>query len=207
MAWQCPHCNHTLEKLNYGVDTNQREYGTAYLTDEKPETTEDRNNSNEMIEDWNQDDNGDSEWSEDPSYSCHECNEELELSDLIWIEEEKITIEKIEPEKTTEPEETLHNIIHPEKSLLDERENRKRVFDATIICKKCNHVFINENDQYTDMHGISSNENNSCECPKCSEMNSTKEFQELLKKGYFNNINPKQYARKKNKSKLLGTLG
>ena len=173
--WKCPHCEIELEHgLNYSVSTRGSEYGTAYLRKNKPEHQVTHN----TITDWDIDDSGDTEWDGDPTFTCPECSEKIEIQELIWIN-------KIE-EKPTPPQEEFeemdHIIIKPQNEITKESDTIE-LTDSIIICKKCFHNYISyRNERHYDNY-----EDIFCECPKCGEVNSTEEFKRLLKKEFFNN--------------------
>ena len=186
MAWKCPECKEEIDNLCYDVNTQNSEYGTAYLNDsqKKKEDT-----YYEVITDHEYSDQGDSRWDDSPEYRCPECDHMLHPESLIWFDSE---IEKEEEKKKPEePEETLHNITKPKDYIIQD-EISKDIADSSIICKKCFHVFI---------HGIekgyfgTKDKENFLECPHCGQTNSLEEFKELLEKGIFN----KHALTKKNK--------
>jgi hypothetical protein len=173
--WKCPECEHTIEYLQYHVNTTSSEYGTADLSDTNQER-EDR------ITEFNSDDYGDNNWDGSPEYRCPECDSDVSLNELIWINEDDDE-EEDKPEPEPEPEETLHNIILPENNII--RTDIPKQADESIICKnkKCKHIFVIEKATRYG-YGLRDDEE-TFECPKCATSNTLAEYKELLLKGYF----------------------
>lgn len=175
MKWKCPHCEEEIEELYYSVNTVGTEYGTAYLNNKpKPTITEnERPAYYQEIADYERDDDNTSEWDGSPEYRCRECDEDIELDELIPIitKEDTKTEEKLE-----EPEETLHNIIKP-KNLISTNQVSRDASQYSLTCKKCLYLFI---------HGIEPYSHNETEdlveCPLCGQLNSLKAFKETLNK-------------------------
>lgn len=178
MAWKCPNCDDCIDNLDYTVDTQGTEYGTAYIRVESRRETPENIEAPE-ISDYNSSQSNDGDWSGDVTYECPLCNFELSLSDLIWVSDEEILDE--EPtnitKPTTEPEECNHVLISPENSLRRNTFKPKKP-DGTILCKACRHMYICDDGRYPQELYTT--------CPKCGEENSTVEFNELLKTGFFN---------------------
>lgn len=202
IVWKCPQCNCAIETLNYNVGISSHEYGTASLTDEKPK----RNTRYyDIAVEHNSDDQGDSNWEGSPNYSCPECDEEIEIKDLIWIGKEKKPCEKCKKEikncNCSEPEETKFKIILAKHIIIDD-DKAKDSSSSTIICKKCKHIFVafgGEKD-WSEKYSYGNKETEeSCECPKCGTTNSIKEFQQLIKDNFFSQKRTRSpiYDRKK----------
>lgn len=175
--WICPECDAEIERLLYDVDTVSSEYGTADLSDEKEERR------SEIVQDYNSDDYGDSEWSGSPNFRCPECDNDVDPVDLIWKGDNDEEDED-KPKPEPEPEETLHKIIVPKKNIF-KSDLPKTTEDSSIICKnpKCRHVFIVDSDTYGYNHKTDDNE--TFECPRCSTSNTLEEYKKLLENGYF----------------------
>ena len=186
MAWKCPVCEIEIDHLDYDVPTRNSEYGSAYLNNSKKK---EEDLFYERITEHDYSDSGDSEWDGSPGYRCPECEDDISPNELIWIDTDKEEIE--EKKKSEEPEETLHNIIKPQNSII-QKEISKDVSDSSIICKKCFHVFIH---RIEGGYFGAEDKQNFLECPNCGQTNSLEEFKELLEKGVFN----KHVTLKKNK--------
>lgn len=168
--WKCPHCEAKIDRLDYRVDTMGTEYGTADLTSRSNIEGSSRVTNHEYS------DSGDTEWSGDVTYECSECNDELDLDDLIWVPEEETKIVKPKPEE--EPIETTFNIIRPQNEII-KNEIAKDSRNSTLLCKECNYMFIGDNQNNSFNSDI-------LDCPKCGVQNSIREFKELLEQGHFN---------------------
>lgn len=168
--WKCPECHNQIDELKYNVSTVSSEYGTATLSDEK---TDDRH---ERIVDHNCDDSGDTDWDGRPEYECPECDSQILISELEWIDKEEIKIEEL----PQEPEETKYNIIMPLRNIINTEES-KDTSDSSIICKICFHVFVCE--ESCDYYHKKNEE--LFECPNCNHSNTFKEYRELLKSNFF----------------------
>ena len=166
--WKCPECKHEIKELQYQVSTQSSEYGTASLS-EKFEIT-----NYKIIYDHNNDDQGDTEWDGSPEYTCPECENEVDPTELIWVIEDE---EENKPEIPPEPEETLFKIICPKIQII-RKECPKDSSCSTLICKNCKHIFVCDTANDYDNGGT-------FECPKCYETNTVKEYKELLLKGFF----------------------
>ena len=177
MAWKCPNCEEEIDSLRFEVNTSSSEYGTADLNDSKKKKDE---TYYEIVVNHDCEDNGDTEWDGSPEYRCPECDDYINPDNLIWIDtEEEKTKEK---KKLEEPEETLHNVIKPQNSII-QNEISKDITDSSIICKKCFHVFIHRIERG---YFGTEDKQNFLECPHCGQTNSLEEFKELLEKGIFN---------------------
>ena len=86
--WKCPECLHELTSLAYNVYTSSSEYGTAELSDHNQESNRDKIYEHEC------NDNGDTEWTDTPNYTCPECDNEIDLDDLKWVDEDEEDNEK-----------------------------------------------------------------------------------------------------------------
>jgi len=171
--YKCKECNEELIYVNYNVPITGNEDGTVRIPKNKVEDLESNMDDYET-------DNSETNWDGSKTYSCPHCGSELELDDIIWEEEEKEEEEEETNPKNIEPEETIFSIIPPGKPIIREENYNENIINSNIICKKCNHVFVLEKIGYEDK-----NEDNCCECPICNELNSRKEFKELMSKGYF----------------------
>lgn len=186
MSWKCPSCETEIDHLCYNVQTTSSEYGSAYLNDH-PKKKEDP--YYEKITEHDYQDGGDTEWDGSPEYECPECNHRTDPENLIWFDSE--TEKEEAKKKSEEPEETLHNIVKPKNSII-QNEISKDITDSSIICKKCSHVFIYDIEKE---YFRTKEKENFLECPNCGQVNSLEEFKELLEKGTFN----KHALTKKNK--------
>lgn len=176
--WICPECSCEIKHLNYDVDTVSSEYGTADLSDKKPEHARDR------VTDHENEDMGDTEWSGSPNYRCPECDNDIDLMDLEW-EDEDDEEEEEKPKPEPEPEETLHRIIKPEKDII--KTDLPKSVENSIICKnkKCLHVFVIEEGDYYQKRRNNDNDDELFECPKCSTSITLDEYRKLLNSGYY----------------------
>ena len=82
--FKCPHCLVKVEYLDYSQPS--REWGSYSLPEGDDILEEDRENGDY--------DNSDSESDGDTSYDCGECGRSLELSELIFVDEEKEQVKK-----------------------------------------------------------------------------------------------------------------
>ena len=167
--WKCPKCKSTIDRLDYDVPTTNSEYGTAFLSKEKPTDLED---SYQVVTDYDYNDTGDSNWDGDVNYRCSECEDNVEWEDLIWVEEEE------EENKPEEPEETKHKIITPQNNIIVNNNSNQNATISSIVCKNCQYLYVAEGGDSNWSNSFSSN--TTSECPKCGESNSTKEFRESL---------------------------
>lgn len=169
MSWKCPDCEAEIETLKYNVATTGVEYGEAGLSSIKQDPED-------IIDDHDFQDSGDSNWDGSPDYECPECGIGIDLVDLIWITDES---DEEETSSTKEnDEETEHEIIHPKVSI-QSVDWPKNASDTSIICKNCFYMFVT---------GSQNNSNDNeifCQCPKCNETNSSTEFIKLLNEGYY----------------------
>ena len=193
--WKCPECETEVTELYYSVPTNSSESGTASI-DMTPRLNRDGIKRAQVI-DYEYDSSGDSEWNGDPEFECRECNNNILLSELIWIEGEE---EKVPP-KSDEPEETLHNIVSPV-NRITMRPDFDRTLDSTLMCKNCSHliVFMSGERGNKDCKDII------CECPKCGETTSEEEFKKLLNIGFFD-IKEQKNDKPKIKHKHIKLMG
>ena len=170
--WKCPKCENKIDSLDYDVPTTGTEWGTAYLSDKEPENP---NNSDHVISEHDYSDSGDSNWEGDVTYRCRECDEDVELQDLEWVEED----DEEEEDKPGEPEETKHEIITPKNNIVVNSNSNQNQTLSSIVCKNCQYLYVAEGG--TSNWNNSFESNSTSECPKCGESNSTKEFRESLK--------------------------
>lgn len=206
----CPSCEKEITYLKFSVAVESYDYGTADLPNRKLKSGESLN----FIIDYNTDDSGDSNWNGNPEHECPHCENNIRLSELVWIEpeEKEEIIEKEKPKPTPpEPEETLHKIIKPEIILNIETESgfRNQNQDQTkiiMICKHCFYSFMYELKKKDNMFP----EEESYECPRCSQTTTGKEYYNLLQKGFFKRkrkiINLKTPDVKKNTSRSITSL-
>lgn len=174
--WICPECDAEIDFLHYNVNTNSSEYGSVDLSDEK------QTRRGDIVTDYNSDDYGDSEWSDDPNYRCPECDNDVDPTDLIWKGDEEDEEDDDKPKPEPEPEETLHKIIVPKKNIM--KTDLPKTTEDSIICKnkKCLHVFIIDTSRnYHD----GNDDDETFDCPRCSTSNTLQEYKELLASGYF----------------------
>ena len=176
--WKCPECEHEIEHLQYHVNTQSSEYGTADLSDTKQER-------GDIVCDYNSDDYGDSDWDGSPEYTCPECDNDVSLSDLIWVNEDDDEEEKPKVKKEPEPEETLHKIIRPERDII--KSDLPKSTEESIICKnkKCLHVFVIEETGTYQRRYNNENDDEIFECPKCSTSITLEEYKKLLNSNYY----------------------
>lgn len=175
--WKCPNCNHELERLDYHVNTQSSEYGTADLSDTKQIR-------GDIVVDYNSDDYGDNEWDGSPEYTCPECDNDVSLSDLIWVNDDDEEEEE-KPKLPPEPEETLHKIIKPSKDII--KTDMPKSTEDSIICKnkKCLHVFVIEESDTYQRRRNNIDDDELFECPKCSTSITLEEYKKLLNSGYY----------------------
>ena len=187
MSWKCPHCSETISELRYKVAVTSTEYGNAGLS-ENHHSGRDMNR-NLMIDDYDYSEQSDnSDWDGDPDFECRECDYEVELQDLIWTDEDEDeeNDDELDDEITTRQskqtimEETTHGIISPEFTIIED-QNSKNNPRTTIICKTCYHMFpiYKKESGYEESTDFN-------DCPRCGEINSSGECQELIKDGFFN---------------------
>ena len=196
--WKCPGCQAPVDDLRYSVSTSGTEYGTAMLTDV--------NEEDDRITDHEFSDTGDTNWEGDTAeYECPHCDRSIDPSELIWIG--KGADESNVKPKEPEDEELSHKIIKPEEEILDNSNRTDQAIESSIICSQCFHVIVCDKDELTHGYrGYGRQRNNNepdeffIECTKCNHINSTIEFDKLLKEGYFNKKS-KKYANANNKSK------
>ena len=206
MSWKCPQCKIELEYLKYNVSTQSREYGTADLESEPTEVQLEQRRRYDIVTDHSSDDYGDTDWDGDPEYECPTCSAGIEISDLEWCEDEEDEEldedgEPIKVVKEEEPEETKFKIIIP-KNYITENNCSGNSLSGTIICKECLHPFV------TDTERWGGNNEEFYDCPKCGTQNSSVEFKQLLKDGFFNKITEKKHVTtKKIKPRFLALMG
>jgi hypothetical protein len=177
MCWKCPECQAEIVHLNYDVNTTSSEYGRAYLreTEAIRET-----GSYRRVSDHDYSDTGDSDWDGDPTYKCPECDYEVELEGLIWVDENDEENEDEEAKAPKEPTELDHAIIHPQNQII-KKEIGTDPISFTLLCKTCRNPLLCEkvfNTYKSTNDGIT-------EC-KCGTLNTQQEFLDLLGEGYFN---------------------
>jgi phage FluMu protein Com len=166
MSWKCPRCGEEIDNVNYQVSTSGREYGSAYIhgtNDGPPEI-----NNHET-------DDSDSDWDEDMEYKCPECDEEIDPTLLIEIEEDEI-IETPKPPEVEETDESDHKIIRPSNPII--LNNSRYSTESSMVCKNCRHVYLKGGCEY-DLENIN-------ECPQCNTTMSVKEYTQLKNDGYYN---------------------
>ena len=165
--WICPECDEEINHLRYNVNTSGWEGGSADLNDTQS------TNPHQIVVDYKCYDSGE-EWHGDPNYECPECDNQINLSDLIWKDKDKDE----EPELINEPEELEHEIITPQNYITTHRDLSNKTTDVSMICKQCFYVFATEN-----QNGYNSEEFHNC--PDCGHLNSSTEFKKLLDNDYF----------------------
>lgn len=185
--WKCPYCENEIDTLDYSVEV--REWGYVNLSDD---------NGNCQTEDYESRDN---EWNGDPEFSCPECSEIIEPSELTLVEENE-TEEKEEKEEEKKLEEEKFNIIKPEKELQLTNKGSNQI-ENTMICKHCFYVFA-----YSDKTHDHEKEEQ-IDCPSCGEPNNVEEYKALIETRYFEKLKVKKLKRhaKKTKSRRLKPLG
>lgn len=147
--FKCPHCQEELEYVNYTANTSGWERGSAKV------------NNNGDFADHECEDSETNEAS-DYEYSCPECDEPLEESDLERIEE-----------KEEEEEETPKNEDGEELKPPNEKENIKKFIaehennfiqtiqrENIIICIKCGQTNLTKREEL---------EEETAECSKCGQ--------------------------------------
>ena len=188
--WKCPSCENEIETLDYEVPA--REWGSAYLSEPDNENSEAEMNNHET---------SNSEWTDDVNYFCPECNEEVDLSDLILVKTEQ---EKEKPKKE-ELEEEKFNIIKPEIEIQVQRRSTDQT-DSTMICKHCYYVFVYFTEKYGKAEEFT-------DCPNCGKQNNRKEYKQMIKDRFFEQIKIKKLKKKHGKKikgrrlKLVGRTG
>jgi len=183
--WKCPECEKEITKLHYEVSTNSTEWGTAYLNDEPSEETLLNRVHHRIIDEHSCEDNGDTDWNDDASYQCSECEISITIDDLIWENPEEI--KEPEKKKKKDPEEHEHKIITPKNPITTNQESISHLQKSTVICQHCFYIFATGTESYGDDETF-------INCPKCGKQNEIKVFKELLETGFFNN--KKHYVRK-----------
>lgn len=177
MAWKCTNCNSIITQLQYEVSTSSVEWGRARLSNHKPsieEETHPHQLRNAMIDDFDYDDHGDTEWTDEPEFRCPECDENISLEELEWEEDEDT--EDTTPKNPEEPEECSHRIITP----LIKTQAQGNTLEGTLICKNCFHAYVYEIARYYD-------QTSGGMCPLCGTENTIKECKELMDQGFFSN--------------------
>lgn len=154
----CPHCETRIEYLDYNVNINSTEYGTAYFNTENTENREERS----FITDYDYNDQGDTEWNGRPEYQCPECNETIELNELIWQEEKR---EKETEKKITIEENPLAIARMATNKILYTNENGDKISKNTTKCPKCKYLFKGEEKIGYGETGLIENQT----CPKCNK--------------------------------------
>lgn len=182
--WKCPNCEDEINYIEYKVRCKQIEYGIAYLTKDERERCKATDHENQDLDEY--------EWTEEPEYDCPLCGERITL-ELIIEEEDNNDDNNENTTKRNKPiyfPEEKHNIISPKITISE--ENIRDISYSNIMCKKCNHIHVNEEPEKAFI-----------ECPKCGELNSKEEFKKLLKNNYFN----KKHVKKQNKHKHGNLMG
>ena len=175
MAWKCPHCEEEIVHLNYEVATSGSESGTARIAPERQSPT------TAFASDYECEDSGSGDWSGNVTHSCPECDRTLEPRELIYIESEEEAEKAILKKEEEDLEECAHTITTPTMGLNRSRFAPKNILEGTMLCKQCKHMYIHDDGRYPQELYTT--------CPVCGEENSLIEFKELLKSGFFNNIN------------------
>jgi len=160
--WKCPECGAEISTMKYSAQTTGNEWGTISLPNKRREQDQIENYS-----DTNFDDSENTDWGP-YKYTCNECEEIVNLSNLIWVEEEEE--EKGEEEK--EIEEEKHDIIYPKNNIIEEQNG---ILEKMLICDVCKTTYPLSN--YSNQHQ---------ECPKCGKIIKIEEFKRLLDKGFYN---------------------
>lgn len=201
--WKCPRCDAPVDDLRYSVSTSGTEYGTASLSDV--------NEEDDRIIDHDYSDNGDTNWEGDCEYECPHCDRSVDPSELIWIgDEDEEEEEDVKESKEPGDEEASHDIIRPEENII-EKDKGDSANRTSIICKECRHVLVCDMDDldhgYHDYtirnRGYGEKDEFFVVCTKCNHINSTIEFANLLKEGYFNQLNKNDNAKiRKNKHRF-----
>lgn len=165
MNWKCPNCENEIEYLEYRVTITGTEYGTIDLSSD----TNDR-----LCEHSSEDDSYNRDG--DYTYTCPNCDDELNPEDLIWISKEKV-IEEIKKEIIEEKlEEEEFDIIKPKENIFT---NKIPVKSDNLICKKCFHAFVIE----SNYMGFSED---FFDCPKCGTPNTIDEYKKLIEENHYN---------------------
>ena len=180
--FQCPHCDEIIDRVQFVEDTTGWEEGSEEL----------ELNDDGTIDTCNRE-YGDSETTDSSNmrYECPECNQELEISDIIIIRDEEETpvipeVEKVIKEKTeTEKDkknrlEKMYNSLTPN-ALIENTINKihDRTLEATQVissrhncdlimqnikwCKKCKTEYLITEKEYSN--GLKTT------CPKCNQEN------------------------------------
>jgi ribosomal protein L37AE/L43A len=158
----CPHCERTIESLDYSVDTEEQ--GTAYLN------TRDFDNNRRIYIDNHEYDNN--SWTTDPKYSCPYCDNPIELERIII---EKISFKDTEKKEKEKEEE---DAIESEIRILTHKTNKEIEFQNTpegapfniekldiSICPHCKHIFSTicyPKNNWNHMNRFTA-------CPNCNE--------------------------------------
>lgn len=182
--WKCPNCSNEIDSLCYSVETRENGYVNLYDNEGLCQASDYESNDND--------------WTGDVEYCCPECDEYVNLSDLILITDEEKELE----EEKKELEEEKFNIIKPEINLQIEKNNIDQT-ENTMICKHCFYVFVYS----TEKNG--SNEDFT-DCPNCGQQNNKEEYKKLIISRFFEKIKIKRLRKKhakKTKSRRVKPLG
>lgn len=177
----CPNCEAEIDRLYYSVDLNENGTVDIGVIANNVDSRRNRGNNPFRIDTLNFDSDN-SEWSDDPTYTCHECDSQLCLSEIIIKprESEYKKDEKI-PEK--EPDNAIesaidHIVIKSQKKF--EKENPYDMDHMGICtCNECHFVFcVDPKSRYSSF----GNEEIAF-CPKCgAELEVVKNMDETRKK-------------------------
>lgn len=166
--WKCPSCENEIECLDYSTAT--REWGSCTLFS--------ANNNGEITTETKNFEQSNNEWSGDIEYFCPECQEEINLSNLLLVKTEQKDKDEEKKEESKELEEEKFNIIEPKIKLQTEDKNHMDHCNSTIICKSCNYFFVSSTEKYGDTKEF-------VDCPKCETPNNEDEYRKLIKDGFF----------------------
>jgi len=151
--YKCKHCDDEIVELDYEVDIESYEYGTAFLSSKK------HTERNDIITDYDYSGSGDNEWKGRPIFKCQNCCEEIDPEvDLIWEEDEQ---EEKENNKEIEETPNAQTIFKGKEMYKSEKEDE--ISKYTTVCKKCKHLFLAETGFRDEIRGIQT-------CPKCSKV-------------------------------------
>ncbi len=173
--WICPACEEILEYVKFGVSVTGTDYGTVDLISSPPiDTARERNYVHEHT--YNTDNSESGDWDGTPWYECPQCNENFNLTDLIWKTEKKEKKEIIPPKNPNIAEELTHPIIHPTTILNIEQSWQRNHTSTIIICKHCffPYPFDKEDEEKTLFS-----------CPKCEKTTGYIEYLALVDAGFY----------------------
>ena len=163
--WKCPECKNEIKELSYDMQISGSEWGTVRLPMSNPIDY----SIKASLEDYERDDqetDGDGEI----TYTCRECDEEINPNNLIWdneeLEEENLLMEENPKAETKRLSERFERTTPTIDKLLE----------YGTICPKCQYFFPKEKLSYLEEYDREE------ECPKCSYCFTGKEKEKFIKR-------------------------